>query len=278
MKIGNLEVYGIIYKITNKVNNKVYIGQSMYGFNERYCHKGIGIERVYKYHKSLKDNGYLFNEHLLNSIERYGFENFEIIEVYDVAFSRYELDLKEVIYISLYNSANGNFGYNRDLGGSSYKGKGTRYNCVKIICLNTLKEYNSILEAHEDTGCKKGSISNCCGGRCNRCSVEGNPKEYLTFAYYDDYINMTKEDIDLLIYKTTDEYRREVLSKAHEGRTDSQVKRKVKCLNTGEEFESIKEAIKKYNTGGLYSCLNGRTRSSGRHPITNEKLRWVYCD
>ena len=39
-----------------------------------------------------------------------------------------------------------------------------------------------------------------------------------------------------------------------------------------------KEAIKKYNTGGLYSCLNGRTRSSGRHPITNEKLRWVYCD
>nr|DAX85667.1 MAG TPA: intron associated endonuclease [Caudoviricetes sp.] len=28
MKVGNLEVYGIIYKITNKVNGKVYIGQT----------------------------------------------------------------------------------------------------------------------------------------------------------------------------------------------------------------------------------------------------------
>ena len=276
MKIGNLEVYGVIYKITNKVNNKVYIGQTMYGFNERYCHKGIGIERVYKYHKSLKDNGYLFNEHLLNSIERYGFENFEIIEVYDVAFSRYELDLKEVMYISLYDSTKNEFGYNKDLGGSNYRGKGTRFNCVRVICLNTLKVYDSMLEAHEDTGCKKATISNCCLGNSNRASDKNG--EYLTFAYYDDYINMTKEDVEYLIYKTTDEYRREVLSKAHEGKVNAENLKRVKCLNTGEEFESIKEAIEKYNCSGLYGCVKGRTKSAGRHPVTNEKLRWVYCD
>ena len=275
MKIGNLEVYGVIYKITNKVNNKVYIGQTMYGFNARYCKKGTGIERVYKHHKSLKDNGYLFNEHLLNSIEKYGFKNFEITEVYDVAFSRYELDLKEVVYISLYNSANGDFGYNRDLGGSDYKGKGTRYNCVKVICLNTLKEYNSILEAHEDTGCKKGTISNCCRGECNRALDKNG--DQLTFAYYDDYINMTKEDVEYLIYKTTDEYRREVLSKAHEGKMPYRGRR-IKCLNTGEIFDSIIDAIAKYNCSGLYGCLKNRTKSAGRHPVTNEKLRWVYCD
>lgn len=28
IKIGNLEVYGIIYKIENLVNHKVYIGQT----------------------------------------------------------------------------------------------------------------------------------------------------------------------------------------------------------------------------------------------------------
>ena len=88
---------------------------------------------------------------------------------------------------------------------------------------------------------------------------------------------MTKEDVENLIYKTTDEYRREILSKAHEGKMPV-TKKRIKCLNTGEEFESIKDAIEKYITGGLYSCLIGRTRSSGRHPITNEKLRWVYCD
>lgn len=46
MKIGSLEVYGIIYKITNKVNNRVYIGQTTKDFNKRYNRKGIGVERV----------------------------------------------------------------------------------------------------------------------------------------------------------------------------------------------------------------------------------------
>ena len=36
MKIGNLEVYGVIYKITNKINRKIYIGQTIEGFKKRY--------------------------------------------------------------------------------------------------------------------------------------------------------------------------------------------------------------------------------------------------
>ena len=51
------KIYGIIYKIKNKENNKYYIGQttSDMGFKGRYRYSGEGIERVYNYHKSLRE-------------------------------------------------------------------------------------------------------------------------------------------------------------------------------------------------------------------------------
>ena len=120
MKIGNVEIYGIIYKITNKINKKCYIGQSIYKFNERYPRSGNGIERVYKLHLSLKQRGLKYNTHLLNSIEKYGFEAFETIEMYDIAFSREELNIKEKHYIQLFNCYKD--GYNRTLGGDGKSG------------------------------------------------------------------------------------------------------------------------------------------------------------
>lgn len=66
------EIYGIIYVIRNKVNNKLYIGQtaSKKGFDGRYNFKGSSIEKVYKHHKSYKDRNKNYNVHLLNSIEK----------------------------------------------------------------------------------------------------------------------------------------------------------------------------------------------------------------
>ena len=57
--IDGKEVYGIIYKITNTIINKCYIGQtrSKRGFRGRYYHSGEGIERVYKFHMYQKRVG-----------------------------------------------------------------------------------------------------------------------------------------------------------------------------------------------------------------------------
>lgn len=110
MKVGNLEVYGVIYKITNKINGKVYIGQTTRGFDSRYWAKGEGIERVYNYHLYYKNRGdkKQYNLHILESIEKHGFKNFNVNKVFDVAFSKEELDIKEISYIRLFNSvANG---------------------------------------------------------------------------------------------------------------------------------------------------------------------------
>lgn len=118
----NLEVYGIIYLIRNKVSGKYYVGQTQKekGFNGRYKPSGEGIERVYKHHKSRKEHNRDYNSHLLNSIEKYGFEAFEVKECIDVAFSREELNIKEKAYIKLYDSFKN--GYNDTEGGDGVEG------------------------------------------------------------------------------------------------------------------------------------------------------------
>lgn len=123
MKVGNIEVYGIIYKITNKVNGKIYIGQTTRGFNKRYHCKGVGIERVYNYYIIMKRYEH-YNIHLLRSIEKYGFNAFDVIEIFDVAFSKNELDIKEKLYIEIFDCIEN--GYNVTKGGD-----GVRCPCKK---------------------------------------------------------------------------------------------------------------------------------------------------
>lgn len=113
----------IIYKITNKINKKVYIGLTTRknGFNGRYPCRGIGAERVYKYHKKNKESHNSYNKHLLDSMDKYGVENFEVDEEFDTAETKEELIEKEKYWIRYYNSDNPNFGYNETTGGESYK-------------------------------------------------------------------------------------------------------------------------------------------------------------
>ena len=115
----NKERYGIIYKIENTVNGKVYIGQTTSSFNKRYKREGVGIERVYNHHKSLKERNIHYNVHLLGAIEKYGFEAFTVDEEFDVAYSKEQLDSLEKKYIKEFNCVDN--GYNNTDGGSNGK-------------------------------------------------------------------------------------------------------------------------------------------------------------
>src|SRR5574344_489618 len=108
------EIYGIIYVIRNKVNNKLYIGQTTEkrGFKGRYEYNGEGIERVYNYYKSRIHNNDKYNEHLYSSIEKYGLEAFEVIEEFDIAHNEEELNKLEYMYIEIYLTRNTKYGYN----------------------------------------------------------------------------------------------------------------------------------------------------------------------
>lgn len=93
-----------IYYIKNKINNKVYIGQS----------KNI-VARLKEHKRDLKATRHV-NWHLQKSYEKYGDCNFEygVLEFCDID----KLDQKEVHYINSLGSMNRHKGYNLKNGGS----------------------------------------------------------------------------------------------------------------------------------------------------------------
>lgn len=52
--------------------------------------------------------------------------------------------------------------------------------------------------------------------------------------------------------------------------------KRVLCVNTGEAFNSIKEAKNKYGSCHITDCCKGKRKSAGIHPVTGEKLIWRY--
>lgn len=109
--------YAEIYLITNKINNKKYIGQAVkiYGKNK----KKWGYKNRWKSHlveafSSKKDHCTYLN----NAIRKYGKDNFEVKKIEDTNINN--TCEREIYYISHYNCLAPN-GYNLKTGGA--KGK-----------------------------------------------------------------------------------------------------------------------------------------------------------
>lgn len=108
MKLDNKQKM-IIYKVTNLVDNKLYIGRTS------------GTLR-YRYRKHLYDIKKRNTCPLLyNAIRKYGINNFKW-ETIDIAYNIDDLNNKEKYYIKLYNSNNKDNGYNLTEGGESSDG------------------------------------------------------------------------------------------------------------------------------------------------------------
>lgn len=88
---------GIIYKITNKVNGKSYIGQTRYT-----------LEFRWRQHIHKKDNTYFHN-----AIRKYGPDNFSLEILEECPYSN--LNEREIFYIAKYNTFKD--GYNLTIGG-----------------------------------------------------------------------------------------------------------------------------------------------------------------
>lgn len=113
---------GCVYKFTNKVNGKVYIG------------KTLDLERRKREHKSRSNNPkYYFGR----EIKKHGWDNFEI-EILIDNISEDKMNDLEINYIRVHKSNNSKFGYNCTLGGEGVSGYNyTSEQCEAIRKRNT---------------------------------------------------------------------------------------------------------------------------------------------
>lgn len=161
-----------IYKITNTINGKCYIGQSIY------LKKRIRRHLTYKCHKD--------NLSLYKAFDKYGIDKFmiKILETIDTEKCddiKSELDKLEIFYIKNYDSYNS--GYNQTIGGDAgitgYKftdeqrrkvsehQKLCAHNFYKPVYLKSIitgniKMYISERHATEDMKCGHSQISRVC--------------------------------------------------------------------------------------------------------------------
>lgn len=93
-----------VYKITNLINNKSYIGVTKYNFYKRYNYRSDWW------------NAPSVNLYLKNSVIKYGHENFSV-EILENCLFEEEIYFLEKYYIKHYDTLNPKFGYNFTSGG-----------------------------------------------------------------------------------------------------------------------------------------------------------------
>lgn len=103
----------VIYRFKNKVNGKVYIGQTSTSLHNRVVQHMTNSRPNTKAHKA----------YFQKALNKYGIQNFDL-DIIEICANKEELDERERYWIAYYNSTNKQFGYNIDSGGS--KGKKTK--------------------------------------------------------------------------------------------------------------------------------------------------------
>lgn len=137
-----------IYKIVNKINNKVYVGQA------------VDIKRRLSEHKSysFNPNHNSYNYAIHRAIRKYGIENFsfEIIEECSIE----QLDEREKYWIKQLNSQQ--LGYNMTEGGDTTANHWDREINQYTLEGKYLKTYAAIRQAARETGIDHALIGRCC--------------------------------------------------------------------------------------------------------------------
>ena len=253
--IGNNNMYGFIYITTDHTNGKKYIGQRKYDDKGKW--------------KSYLGSGVRLN----NEINSHGRENFTK-EIIDEAESIEKLNELEIYYINLYDAVKSPMFYNIASGGMSannFAGKSEE----EIIGIRKKQSLSMIGKFVGKNNPNYGNVG-------NKNSIFGKPK---TESHKNKISQSNKGN-------AKSESHKKKLSENHAnvsgennpmfGKTglNCPASKSVRCITTNEIFDSITAGGIKYNinNSNITACCKGKRKYAGKHPVTGEKMVWVYYE
>lgn len=269
-----------IYMIKNKVNGNIYVGQA------------ADIYERWKEHISLLRRGKHVNNHLQRAWNKYGDDNFEFSIVEECGENA--LNDREIYWITEYDSYHN--GYNQTLGGGGVRGfkhdEETKQRISESLKGENAPWYGK--QRSEETKVKIGQASK------ERWS---NPENHPMYGKHHTEESKEKMSESHKGKTLTDEHKAK-LSKASSGENNPMYGirlygednpnfgnhklagennprcRAVYCYELNEYFWGAKDAANKYGFSktGITECCRHRQQTCGKHPITGEKLHWVYAD
>lgn len=227
----------IVYKITNSVNLKIYVGQTTKSLEDRW-----------EQHKKncLRGVDYV----LYRAMRKYGVENFKIEQI-DTAKDKRQLNKQEANWILKLNSMCYQSGYNmrandnrigvsketKNKISKALKNKRS-FNCQKIICLNDGRIFESQTSASKYYKLSQQAISEVVNGKKNKA-------KNLIFTKTKDWDGkvLSLKEIEKYI-KKHEQVKHDKLSKMRKNKTNSHFCKSIVCINSGKTYDSISKAAK----------------------------------
>ena len=128
---------GFIYKISNDINDKIYIGKTNFSLEKRWQ------QHINDSHKDRHEHRPLYN-----AINKYGIEHFQITLIEEIPNE--QLSVREQYWINYYNSYSN--GYNATMGG---EGK-TKFNYDQVVEL--YNKYQNVRKVAEELSADRTAI------------------------------------------------------------------------------------------------------------------------
>ena len=189
--------FGKIYLITNDVNSKVYVGQTIQTLNKRF-----------NGHCCYSKSDRSVNMYIKRAIHKYGKDKFHITLIEECPINL--LNDREKYWISHYDAVNSDNFYNLALGGDGgntlvgYTSEQLREHSKilskslkgvinqgennprskKVICLNNMQIFNTTVDASRYAEVSDVSIQSCCNGKTYTSGIDKITGEKLQWEYY----------------------------------------------------------------------------------------------